>query len=48
MGNRLIAGRAITWSDIYEQRMVLVISETLGREYWEGPCERDRQAGALL
>ena len=38
MGNRLVAGRSMTWSDIYEQRMVLVVSETLAREYWKEPA----------
>ena len=36
MGNPLVAGRAITWTDIYELRRVVVISETLAREYWGG------------
>ena len=38
MGNRLVAGRPITWTDIYEQRTVIVISETLAREYWKEPA----------
>jgi putative ABC transport system permease protein len=38
MGNRMVAGRAISWSDIYEERMVIVISETLAREYWKEPA----------
>lgn len=37
MGNPLVAGRAITWTDIYERRPVVIISETLAREYWENP-----------
>ena len=37
MGNRLVAGRSITWSEIHEQRPVIVISETLAREYWKEP-----------
>jgi putative ABC transport system permease protein len=37
MGNRFVAGRDITWSDIFERRMVIVISETLAREYWQEP-----------
>ncbi len=37
MGNRLVAGRSITWSDIHERRPVIVISETLAREYWQEP-----------
>ena len=39
MGNPLAAGRAITWTDIYEQRPVVVISETLAREYWGSATE---------
>jgi putative ABC transport system permease protein len=39
MGNRLVAGRALTWSDIYEQRPVVVISEPLAREYWGEPAK---------
>ena len=37
MGNRLVAGRSITWSEIHERRPVIVISETLAREYWREP-----------
>jgi predicted permease len=37
MGNPLVAGRAITWTDIYQLRRVVVISETLAREYWGSP-----------
>jgi putative ABC transport system permease protein len=39
MGNRLVAGRSITWSEIHERRPVIVISETLAREYWNEPSE---------
>jgi predicted permease len=34
MGIRLVAGRSVTWSDIHEQRPVVVVSEPLAREYW--------------
>lgn len=34
MGNRILAGRAIIWTDIYQFRPVVVISENLAREYW--------------
>jgi putative ABC transport system permease protein len=39
MGNRLVAGRSITWNDIYEQRLVVIISEPLAREYWGEPAK---------
>jgi putative ABC transport system permease protein len=39
MGNRLVAGRSITWNEIYEQRPVVVISEPLAREYWGDPAK---------
>ena len=39
MGNRLVAGRSITWSEIHEQRPVIVISEPLAREYWGEPSK---------
>jgi putative ABC transport system permease protein len=38
MGNRLVAGRSITWSEIHERRPVIVISEPLAREYWGEPA----------
>jgi predicted permease len=37
MGNRMVAGRSITWSEIHQRRPVIVISETLAREYWKDP-----------
>jgi predicted permease len=37
MGNRLVAGRSISWSEIHERRPVIVISEALAREYWTEP-----------
>jgi putative ABC transport system permease protein len=37
MGNPLVAGRAITWTDIYQLRPAVIISETLAREYWGNP-----------
>ena len=33
----MIAGRAITWNDIYTYAPVVVISENLAREYWKTP-----------
>lgn len=37
MGNRLLAGRDLTWSDIFEKRPVVLLSENLAREYWRDP-----------
>jgi putative ABC transport system permease protein len=37
MGNRLVAGRSITWADIHQRRPVIVVSETIAREYWQEP-----------
>jgi predicted permease len=37
MGNHLVAGRSITWGEIYAERPVILISETLAREYWGEP-----------
>jgi putative ABC transport system permease protein len=37
MGNRLIAGRDFTWTDVYEKRPVAMLSENLARELWGGP-----------
>jgi predicted permease len=39
MGNPMIAGRAVEWSDILERRAAVVISETLARELWQEPSE---------
>jgi predicted permease len=39
MGNRLVAGRSMTWTEIYERRPVIMISETLAREYWGEPSK---------
>ena len=38
MGNPVLAGRAITWTDIHQARPVVVISENLAREYWNNPA----------
>ena len=37
MGNRLIAGREITWSDTYEKHPVALVTENLAREMWGDP-----------
>jgi predicted permease len=36
-GTRLVAGREMTWSDVYAQRPVVLISENLAREMWGTP-----------
>ncbi|MEX2285162.1 MAG: FtsX-like permease family protein [Gemmatimonadota bacterium] len=38
MGNRMVAGRSVTWNEIFEQRPVIMISEPLAREYWQSPA----------
>ena len=38
VGNPLVAGRSITWTEATERRPVVVISETLAREYWQEPA----------
>jgi len=37
MGNPLLAGRDVTWADIYEHRPVVLVSENLARELWQTP-----------
>ncbi len=37
MGIGLVAGRDMTWTDLYNFRPVAVISENLAREYWRSP-----------
>jgi predicted permease len=49
IGNPLLAGRSITWDDIYQRQRVVVVSETLAREYWREPSQalgRRVRAGA--
>ena len=36
-GTRLIAGRDFTWSDLFTQRRVGIVSETMARENWGEP-----------
>ncbi len=35
---RVVAGRELTWTDIYGRRPVVIISENLAREYWGSPA----------
>jgi predicted permease len=37
MGNPLIAGRDVTWEDVYDKRPVAMVSENLARELWKEP-----------
>jgi predicted permease len=37
LGNSLIAGRDLSWTDVYEKRPVVLMSENLARELWHDP-----------
>jgi predicted permease len=37
MGNRLLAGREFTWSDLYTQAPVAFVSESAARQMWQSP-----------
>lgn len=37
MGNPVIAGRGLTWSDVHTWAKVALVSENLAREYWGEP-----------
>ncbi|HEY2017817.1 MAG TPA: ABC transporter permease [Bryobacteraceae bacterium] len=37
IGARLVAGRDFTWTDIWDQRNVVMVSENLARELWREP-----------
>jgi putative ABC transport system permease protein len=39
MGNPVLAGRTITWTDAYQYAPVAVVSETFARAYWERPAD---------
>ena len=34
MGNKLLAGRDFTWTDVYERKPVAMVSEKMAREFW--------------
>ena len=38
MGRQFLAGRDLTWTDIYGFRPVAIVSENLAREYWGSPA----------
>jgi predicted permease len=37
IGNSLVAGRDLTWTDVYEKRPVVLITQNLARELWRDP-----------
>ena len=37
IGNRLVAGRDLTWAETYEQAPVALVSENVAREWWQDP-----------
>ena len=39
MGNRVVAGRAFTWTDVYNRTPAVMISENLAREFWPTPAD---------
>lgn len=38
MGNPIVTGRDVTWTDIFEMRPVVLVSESLARELWGSPA----------
>jgi putative ABC transport system permease protein len=38
MGNPVVTGRSITWTEVHERRPVVVVTEVLAREYWNDPA----------
>jgi putative ABC transport system permease protein len=50
MGTRVVAGRDLTWTDLYEKRRVAIVSENMAREWWGDPRaalgKRIREGGA--
>jgi putative ABC transport system permease protein len=50
MGTRVVAGRDLAWTDLYEHRRVAIVSENLAREWWGDPRaalgKRIREGGA--
>jgi predicted permease len=37
LGNRIVAGRDIEWTDVFNVAPVVVVSENLAREFWKDP-----------
>ena len=44
MGTRLVAGRDFTWTEIYDLRPRVIVSENFARESWGSAAGRRRQA----
>ena len=38
-GTRLVAGRDLTWPEVYDVRPVVLVSENLAREVWGSPAD---------
>jgi putative ABC transport system permease protein len=39
MGNRVLYGRAISWTDIEQYQPVALVNERFAREYWKNPAD---------
>jgi predicted permease len=37
LGTPLVAGRDLTWADVYQHRPVVLVSDSLAREHWRTP-----------
>ncbi len=37
MGNPIVAGRSLIWADIHQRARVVLVTESLAREYWDDP-----------
>src|SRR5262249_20741926 len=37
IGSRLIAGRDLTWADLYNRAPVVLVSDNMAREHWRDP-----------
>src|SRR5467141_2129641 len=38
LGTPLVAGRDLSWTDLYQKLPVAILSENFAREYWNGPA----------
>jgi putative ABC transport system permease protein len=38
MGNPVVAGRSLTWTEIHQQASIAIVSENFAREYWGEPA----------